>query len=110
MASVSPVSSSAAGLKAARRSSASAARWALSRLMASGVAPGLPHVRRADVERLRRQARAPPRAALCEVRPLDVGQGEVEVAEMALEGPAVVHLLAEGGACLAHPWQHEALR
>ena len=41
------------------------------------------------------------RRLLCEVRPLVLDQGEVEVPEMVLEGPAVVHLLAEGGACLA---------
>ena len=62
----------------------------------------------AYVQGLRRHARAPPRAALREVCPLALGQGEVEVAEMALEGPAVVHLLVEGGARFAHPLQHEA--
>ena len=46
-----------------------------------GATPGMPYVRRAGFEKLRRHARAPPRAALREMRPLAVGQGEVEVAE-----------------------------
>ena len=54
-------------------------------------------MRRADVEGLRRHARAPHLAALREVRPLDVCQGEVEVAEMALEEPAEFISLLNAG-------------
>ena len=67
----------------------------MSRPMASGATLMPPRGCRtcgADVEVPRRHARAPPRAALSEMRPLVVGQGEVEVAEMALEGPVEVHI------------------
>ena len=75
--------------------------------------PGLPHVRLIDIEGGLRHAHAPPRAVLCEGGPLGEGKRravrvrETDVLEVALERPAVGHLLPASDPWLSYPRQHE---
>ena len=81
-----------------------------------GVAPGRPYVRLANVEWPFGHKLAPPRAVLREGGPFGEGErGAVcaclsKVLEVALERPAVGHLLAAGDSGLWHPRQHEPFR
>ena len=78
-----------------------------------GVAPGRPHVGLADVEGPLGHKLASPRAVLREGG--QFGEGECgavrarlsKVLEVALERPAVGHLLVAGDSGLWHPRQHE---
>ena len=69
------------------------------KLIVVGVTPGLPHVQLADIEERLRHERAPPCAGLCEGGPLGEGERravrvrETNMLEVALERPAISHLL-----------------
>ena len=75
-----------------------------------GVAPWLPHEGLANGEGGRSHELVPPGAVLRQVCPLGKHRREVEVVEVALERPAVGHLLAAGDSRLRHPRQHEPFR
>ena len=68
-----------------------------------GVTPGLPHMRLADIEGVLRHERAPPCTILCEGGPLGEGERqavrvlEANILEVALERPAISHLLSARG-------------
>ena len=77
-----------------------------------GVTPGLPHMRLADIEGGLRHERAPRYTALCEGGLLGEGERravrvrEANVLEVALERPAISHLLSARDTWLPHPRQH----
>ena len=68
-----------------------------------GVAPWSPYERLADGERGMSDEFVPGRAVLRECGPFGEGRREVEVLEVAFEGPAESHLLAAGDARCPHP-------
>ena len=74
-----------------------------------GVAPWLPHEGLANGEGGRGHELVPPGAVLRQVCPLGEHRREVEVVQVALERPAVGHLLTAGDAGLLDPGEHEAL-
>jgi len=74
-----------------------------------GAAPWLPHEGLANGEGGRGYELVPPGAVLCQVCRLGEHRREIEVVQVALERPAVGHLLAAGDAGLSYSGKHEAL-